>query len=272
MHGTTVKTIEINFSLQSSTDIIFTKWLLLQYRQYGVIASAVSYNFRHAEFEAEIVCNSIHVGQRNVWVWAWNLIIAWTAQRDRQQSSLCFLREILLTSGNSAKLCTSRGRQQQLNTGEVKLGRIIGDLYGNFFSHGGHMLKVSTLYDDLFASIFTLWAGQLSRYSDWLRAGRSNAVYCQNRKCFWNSYNAAWPFWCEPNSDHVVPTAAVCPVLGSWARKVLSVLHQPCEVAGLLCLRSNPHEHYFLGNTLKGCNLYTNLHGVTFNMTRMFNP
>jgi len=173
MHGTTVKTIEINFSLQSSTDIIFTKWLLLQYRQYGVIASAVSYNFRHAEFEAEIVCNSIHVGQRNVWVWAWNLIIAWTAQRDRQQSSLCFLREILLTSGNSAKLCTSRGRQQQLNTGEVKLGRIIGDLYGNFFSHGGHMLKVSTPYDDLFASIFTLWAGQLSRYSDWLRAGRS---------------------------------------------------------------------------------------------------
>jgi hypothetical protein len=28
-----------------------------------------------------------------------------------------------------------------------------------FFPHGGHMLKVSTLYDDLFASVFTLWAG-----------------------------------------------------------------------------------------------------------------
>ena len=65
-------------------------------------------------------------------------------------SSLCFLREMLLTSDNSVILCTAA------NTGEVKLRRIIGDLYGNFFPRGGHMFKVSTLYDYLFAIIFTL--------------------------------------------------------------------------------------------------------------------
>jgi len=50
---------------------------------------------------------------------------------------------------------------------------------------------------------------------------------------FWNRYNAAWPFWGEPSSDHAVPTAAVCSVrqlswLVMWSLLlVLSSLFSP---------------------------------------------
>jgi len=33
-------------------------------------------------------------------------------------------------------------------------------------------------------------------------------MYSRPSKCFWNRYKAAWPFRCEPSSDHDVPTAA----------------------------------------------------------------
>jgi len=34
-------------------------------------------------------------------------------------------------------------------------------------------------------------------------------MYSQQSKCFWNRFNALWPFWCDPGSDHAVPTAAM---------------------------------------------------------------
>jgi hypothetical protein len=36
----------------------------------------------------------------------------------------------------------------------------------------------------------------------------SKIVFSQQIKCFWNRYNAAWPYRGEPSSDHAVPTAA----------------------------------------------------------------
>jgi hypothetical protein len=48
-------------------------------------------------------------------------------------------------------------------------------------------------------------------------------------------------------------------------------MDKPFEVALCFCLQGSIQEQYFLGNTLKGCNLYTNLHGVTYKKTGMFN-
>ena len=39
--------------------------------------------------------------------------------------------------------------------------------------------------------------------------------YSQKRRCFWNSYNVAWPCRLEPSSDRTVLTTAVCSVTGS---------------------------------------------------------
>jgi len=51
-------------------------------------------------------------------------------------------------------------------------------------------------------------------------------TYCQHRKCFWNRYNAAWPFRGKPSSDHAVPTAAVCNVMWTQlANYLVTVLH-----------------------------------------------
>ena len=44
-------------------------------------------------------------------------------------------------------------------------------------------------------------------HSDWSYERTANS------KCFWDRYNAALPFRCEPNSDRAVPTAAVYSII-----------------------------------------------------------
>ena len=85
-------------------------------------------------------------------------------------------------------------------------------------------------------------------------------LYSQYSKCFWNSHSVAYSWGGELSGYHAVPTAAVHNAWGAQLARSCQYCTNLAKYLAALVPTNNP---------LKGCNLCTNLHSVTYNMTGM---